>query len=250
MKELIKKITKKKEFSGLPEEDVEKAFRKFNKENYSNEEKMKLTRKLLREAFSSFSSQKLLNLKDKSPEWVLRKHLSTRERLPYYKEIYSRILENIGDCSIIDLGAGVNGFSYDFFGKDINYIAIEGIKQLVDLMNFYFKKENKKAKAYHLSLFELEKIKKLIKKIKGKKVVLLFKTVDSLEMLERNYSKKLLKEIVPLADKVVVSFATESFVKRKKFHAKRNWLLEFIKENFALLDEFKFGGESYLAIGK
>jgi len=41
--------------------------------------------------------------------------------------------------------------------------------------------------------------------------------IDSLEVIERNYSKKLLKEIVPLVDLVVLSFATRSLGKRSKF---------------------------------
>ena len=56
--ELIKKIIMKKEFSQLPEKDVVLAFEKFNMEKYSDEEKVKLTRNLLRKVFSSFTSRK------------------------------------------------------------------------------------------------------------------------------------------------------------------------------------------------
>jgi hypothetical protein len=65
-------------------------------------------------------------------------------------------------------------------------------------------------------------------------------------MLERNYSKKLLMEIVPLVKKVVVSFATRSIGARKKFFAKRNWMLNFIEENFEISDDFEISGERYI----
>jgi len=254
-KELIKKITQKKEFSELPIKDVELAFEKFDKDIHGDEEKIKLTRNLLRRVFSSFTSQKLLNLKDKSPEWVLKKHISTRERLPYYDEVYGRILKDFKSkrISIIDLGVGVNGFSYNYFKKsgfDVNYIAIEAIGQFVKLTNHYFDAQKIKGKAIHLSLFEIEKVKKIIKKVRKPRVICLFKIIDSLEMLKKDYSKKLLLEITPLAERVIVSFATRSFVKRTKFKVKRKWIIDFIKDNFNILDDFELGGERYISFRK
>ncbi len=97
-----------------------------------------------------------------------------------------------------------------------------------------------------MSLFEIEKLKDLIKKSKKPKIVFLFKTLDSLEMLERDYSKKLLEEITPLVKRVVISFATRSLIKKTKFKVKRTWILNFIKENFRILDDFELGGERYV----
>ena len=113
-------------------------------------------------------------------------------------------------------------------------------------MNNYFRKEKINGEAVHESLFELKKIKSIIKKQKKPRIVFLFKTLDSLEMLERDYSKKLLLEIISLCDRVVVSFATRSMIKKKRFHAKRSWIVDFIKENFEVLDDFEIGGERYI----
>jgi len=246
-KELIAKITEKKEFSMLPSKDVKIAYAKFDKGG-SDYEKLKLTRNFLRKVYSSFSSRKLLNIKDKDEEWVLKKHKSTKERFEYYNEIYSRILKNVkGNISIIDLGAGVNGFSYKYFGSaKINYLATEAVGQFVALMNFYFDKKKIKGRAYHISLFDLKKTKKLIKDAKGKKIVFMFKVIDSLEIMERDYSKKLLEEIVPLASKIVLSFPTKSLGKRQRFVAQRKWVLNFIKDNFKVLEDFEYGGERYI----
>ncbi|MFC1710941.1 hypothetical protein ACFLZJ_02180, partial [Nanoarchaeota archaeon] len=237
-KELIKKIIKKKEFSQLPEIDVKLAFEHFDKPQYIDEEKVKLTRDLLRKVFSAFTSRKLLNLKDKDYEWFLKKHTSTRERLNFYPEIYQRILKGFDKkASIIDLGAGINGFSYNYFKENINYVAVESIGQFVDLMNNYFKNNRIKANAYHASLFELEKVKKIIRKTEKPRIVFLFKTLDSLEMLKRDYSKELLLALSSFVDRFVVSFATRSLIRRTRFKVKRSWILNFIKDGFKILDD-------------
>ncbi len=250
-KEIIEKITQKKEFSKLREIDVERAFEKFDKKEFSVLDKIKLTRDLLRKVFSVFTSQKLLSLKEKNSEWFLKKHLSTRERFNFYGELYERILKNQKKPNIIDLGSGINGFSYNYLKKfEVSYVAVDSIGQFIDLMNHYFIREKLKGKAYHLSLFELEEIKSLIKKTKRPRVVFLFKTIDSLEMIERDYSKKLLSEIFPLVDRIIISFATRSLVRRTKFRVQRNWILNFLKEKFEILDDFELGNERYLVIQK
>ena len=267
-KEIISKIKEKREFSQLPEIDIELAYEQFSKRQASEEEKIKLTKELLRKLFSAFVSKKLLSLKEKEPEWILRKHISTRERmnvqrsskngqteerLPYYFEIYKRILKGNKKASVIDLGAGINGFSYSFFkktGTNVKYTAIESVGQLVELMNFYFKNNKLNGEAVHLSLFELEKVKKIINEEEKPKIVFLFKVIDALEDLKRDYSKTLISELSKITDKMVVSFATKSLGNRKSFKAKRNWILDFIKDNFNVLDDFEIGGERYIVFGK
>jgi len=252
-KEVINKIREKREFSQLPEKDIELAYENFAKRQVSEDEKIKLTRELLRENFSAFVSKKLLSLKNKEPEWILRKHISTRERLFYYKEIYERIFNKYKKASVIDLGAGINGFSYIFFkeaGIDVNYTAIESVGQLVDLMNFYFKENKLNGKAIHFSLFEKDKIKKIIKEEKKPRIIFLFKVIDALEKIKRDYSKELISEIVLLVDKFVLSFPTRSLGNRKTFGAKRTWILDFVKNNFEILDNFEIGGENYIIFSK
>ncbi len=253
-RELIKKIILKKEFSKLPEKDIILAFEKFDKDIYSDEEKFKLTRDLLRKVFSAFTSRKILSSRDKNEEWILKKHLSTRERFSYYEKIYNKIFKDFGkNISVIDLGAGVNGFSYNYFkeiGFNVNYIAVEAVGQLVDLMNKYFTDKKLNAFAIHKSLFEIQELKKIIKKTKKPRIIFLFKTIDSLEMLERDYSKKLISEIFPLVDEIVLSFPTRSMIKRKKFRVKRNWIMNFIKENFNILEDFEIGDERYIIFKK
>jgi len=241
--QIINKVMEKKELRNIPLEDVEMALGMCLGEEIGEREAVKKTRALLHKVYGAFGSRKLLQLRERDPEWILRKHLSTRERMPYYKELYGKILKK-GE-TIIDLGAGVNGFSLSYVPEN-KYFGVEGIGELVDLMNDYFAKNKMKAKALHLSLFNLRMIKNEIGEINGKKVVFLFKVLDSLEMLERDFSKKLLEEITPLVDRVVVSFATRSMISRKLFKAKRRWVIDFIKERFKILEDFELGGERYV----
>ena len=245
----------KPELRDLPLEDVEMALSLCFKKQNSDEENVKSAREVLHKVYGAFGSRKLLvnssrlgRIRERTPEWILRKHISTRERLPHYGEIYRRILGRF-NWTIFDLGAGVNGFSLGFI-PHARYIGIEGIGQLVALMNDYFKKQKLHARAIHSSLFQLEKIKKLIKKEKGKKIVFLFKVLDSLEDLRINYSKKLLTEIVPLSEKIVVSLPTQSMLKRRTFKAKRSWITDFIQESFKVSDDFEIAGERYIVFRK
>ena len=248
--ELIQKVISKKEFSQLPEIDVELAYKKFERRQCSDEEKIKLMRDFLRKEFSAFASDKILSPKNKDEDWILRKHLSTRERMNFYEEVYSRVLKELPKkISVFDFGAGINGFSYKFFkqvGFNVKYYGFESVGQLVNLTNSYFEKEKLSANAFHLSLFELEKIKEVVKKEKLPKVLFLFKVIDALEMIEPDYSKKFLLEFAKYFDRFVVSFPTRTMHKREKFDVNRNWIVKFVEDNFSILDNFEVGGERYL----
>lgn len=249
--EIFDEIMRKKEFSDLPREDVELVYSQFEKRDGFIEEKIKLTRDLLRKMYTAFVSSKLLSIKYKDAEWFLRKHISTSERMDYYEEVYKRCLVGVDECPmIIDFGCGINGFSFEYFNKigvDAEYLGIEPVGQLVDLQNNYFKK-NKiyNARCEKASLFDLNKIKKIVSESKSNRVGFFFKVLDSLEMLKRDYSKEVLKELVPLFKSCVVSWATKSLVSKKKFHAERKWLKDFINDKFFIVDEFDCGIEHYL----
>jgi len=252
--ELIEKIMEKKEFSELPKKDVERIFEKFDKDEFSDEEKVKLSRNVLRKIFSGFGGRKILSWKDKTEDEILKKHLSTRERLESYSEVYSRILVNIPEkISVVDLGCGVNGASYGFFekcNKKAKYFGVEAVGQISNLVNSFFKKEKIPGQVFHFSLLDIKKVKEVISKAGKPRIVFLFKVIDSLETFEKDFTKKLLKEIVPLSDRIVISFATESWMRRKKFFANRKWLIDFIRESWQFTDDFTVDGERYLVFSK
>ena len=254
--ELIDWIMKKPQYAELPRKDVEVVFGQFSRKKYSDEEIKKLVREKLRMLYSSFSGKKLFLWKGKSADDVLKKHLSTRERYEYYEEIYTRILKKLPEkISVIDLGAGVNGFSYDYFKKFgfvIDYVGVEAIGQLAILTKEYFEREKLKAKSYHGSLFDLDLLNKVIGKTKKPRVVFLFKVVDALESVERNYSLKLISYLFEECDvdRIIISFATASMFRKKKFYINRHWLTDFLQEKYQITDDFELGYEKYYVVNR
>lgn len=249
--DVLAKIKAKAEFSQLPEADILRAYSRFENRQCSEEEKIRLTRELLHRAFTAFMGRKIMKPKEKDSRWFLLRHVSTKERFNFYEELYSRILGDFKEkeISIIDLGAGINGLSYSFFkkaGKKVNYVGIEGVKQLVDVSNYFFKKNKLSAQVINESLFELKRIKKIIQMQEKPRICFLLKTIDSLEMLKRDYTKEILLELVPLCERFVVSFATRSLFKKHLFKVRRDWVIDYIKSNFELLEDFYLGNERYI----
>ena len=132
---LIKEVKKKKEFSDLPDSVVVRALKESG-------EDVKDARKLLRKYFGVFLTNRVLKGGGKK----LDVHLSSKKR--NYEKFYEKIFEAIDDKrfeikSVVDLGCGVNGFSYEFLPRGISYVGIEAAGQLVDQMNTYFKELEK-----------------------------------------------------------------------------------------------------------
>ena len=65
-------------------------------------------------------------------------------------------------------------------------------------------------------------------------------------MFKRDYSKEVLKELMPYFEIGVVSFATKSLMSKKNFYAQRKWLTNFLKKEFVVVSEFEAGIEKYV----
>ncbi len=235
--ELILKVKKKKEFSLLPSSLVERALR------LSNED-VKSARALLRKFFGVFLTNKVLKLES---EEVLRSHISSKGR--EYSGFYEKIFSGVSPISILDIGCGVNGFSYSYlnnFLSGINYLGLEAVGQLVNKTNHFFEdKSYKNAKVVLGDIFDLDNITRLLREIESPRAILLFQVIDALESFERDSSKKLLLTIhkeIKKEDLVVISMPMKSISGRNKFEARRNWLRYFLEENFSI-EEFFLGDE-------
>jgi hypothetical protein len=243
--ELIKKIQEKKEFLEIPESIIERVLELKEIKQKDNEDKIKSARAFLRKYFSVFMTNKLVSGNLNEDE-VLAKHISMKDR--NYEELYTRILN--GENVVIDLGCGMNGFSYKYLGGK-KYIGVEAINIFVKLMNDYFNKNKFNAYIFWMDLFNLDKIKELVLNEKRKKIVFMFNLIDALENIERDYSKKLIFALFELGiEKIVLSWPTKSISGKNKFNAKRSWIINFVEENFYVLDDFEMNGERFLMFGK
>lgn len=248
--DLIKKIKEKREFSGLPDSLIEKVLLQKQIKNKSDEDKVKLTRAFLRKYFGVFLTNKVLKGKDES---VLESHISSKKR--DYSLFYEKIASVVGKKfkSVVDLGSGMNGFSYsslsDCFG-DIDYSGIEATRQLCELQNKFFEEEGfSRAKVVWGDLFNFKQVESLIKSTNSPRIILLLQVVDALENVEPNFSKSFLedlKNVLNKEDVLVISNPLKSISGRNRFDIKRRWLEDFIKENFILLNKFDLFDEEFL----
>jgi len=240
-KELISEIKKKREFSGLPDSIVERAAEMAKGD-------VKESRALLRKYFGVFLTNKVLKGKGD----LLKAHMSSRKREygKFYEDIFSGV-DGVG--SVVDLGAGLNGFSYEYLKSvigDVDYLAVEAAGQEVEHMNKYFEENGFSAKAIIGDLFEVENVLKILRKQKKPRVVFLFQVVDALENLERDFSKKFIMEIGEECEKIVISLPTESLGGRKKFAVQRKWIMDFLEENFIIEKDFSRNGERIIVLRK
>ncbi len=234
----IEEVKRKKEFSGLPDSVVLRALGKSNND-------VKEARKWLRKYFGVFLTNRVL--KNKGDR--LEAHMSSKKR--DYERFYGEIFSEIDSVkSVVDLGCGVNGFSYEFLPKGVFYVGVEAAGQLVEQMNLFFKEKDFEGKAVCEDLFDLENVVGVLKDAKRERVVFLFQVVDALESIERNFSLKLVDEIMKNCEALVISVPLVSLGGGKKFAVKRKWLTDFLEENYEVERDFEMFGERVLVVEK
>lgn len=238
-------VKKKKEFSRLPDRIVARVLEETKGD-------IKETRARLRKYFGVFLTNRVIKGKD---EGVLKYHLSTKKR--DYDSVYSRIFDGRPYGSLIDIGCGVNGFTFSLLHKlgIGRYMGIEASGQIVEAMNNYFDKAGfgEVADCIWLDIFKVDEVLKIIKEGDKPRMIFLFQVIDALETFEKNFSKTLLSkifEVLGIEDRVVISLSTQSLNKGRKFNTSRAWLVEFLNENFKILDDWAENGERFLVIRK
>ncbi|MFA5888167.1 MAG: hypothetical protein WC852_05660 [Candidatus Nanoarchaeia archaeon] len=238
--ELISLIKQKKEFRDVDDSFVEKIMQQHLKNKNPSElgrddteDMMKKTRASLREVYSAFFASKFFQrekflhvLKDindiEAHIKILSLHLSTKERLPYYEEVYQSIFAVTGNPdSILDLGCGLNPFSFPFMKlKDVRYYAVELVKSDAEFIQEYFNKFNINGKAVQMDLTNIESLP-------SADVCFMFKVIDTFEAIQWDVTAELLAKIK--AKWVIASFATKSLGGRKTIRAdKRKWFEKLI----------------------
>jgi hypothetical protein len=233
---MISEVKRKREFSGLPDSIVKRALR-------LSKGDVKDARALLRKYFGVFLTNRVLKGKGD----LLRVHMSSKKR--DYEEFYGKIFSVVGDVeSVVDLGCGVNGFSYEYLPNGVSYVGVEAVRQLVDLGNDYFEGKCFDGRVYHLDLFDVDGVKKVLKEARKPRVVFMFQVVDALENLERDFSKKFILEIAKDCEWIVLSLPTESLGGRNKFAVQRKWMLGFLEENFLIKESLVSRGEKIIIL--
>ena len=179
---------------------------------------------------------------------MLKLHKSTKERLPYYEEIYKKIFEITGKPkSILDLACGLNPLSYVYLNCKPKYIATELAGDDCLFLEEYFKRLKIDGMSFAFDLLSKNSVS-MLKKLKAD-VCFMFKTLDSLETIERNISEKLIKAVN--CKWLVVSFPTISIGGKKSIKQERRGWLEKMLERLKLkYEKFSVPNEVFYVIKK
>ncbi len=134
----------------------------------------------------------------------LRRHESSKERLPFVRRFYTEIFDRLPPIrSILDLGCGLNPVAVLFMPveKSIHYAAVEVAADLTEFLNDFFHFIEIEGVAFQANL--LDGVPDF-----DADLTLVLKTIPLLENLEPGAGRKLFNQIKsPYA---VVSFPTEN----------------------------------------
>ena len=133
--QLIKDIKQKKELSALDDKFVKEELNRFfkrepkilkklneelNPKSKEYKQVIKEVRSKLRRSYGLFRVEKETKnlkelIKNKDYKKILETHSSTKERLPFYDQLYQKLFKITGKPkTILDLGAGINPLSYSY----------------------------------------------------------------------------------------------------------------------------------------
>ncbi len=279
--QLIQSIKSKKELSGLDDDfitlKVDKIFgadhtlkKKFDAaKDFSQfcrskeyESLLKRIRKELRAIYGVFQQEgsnrdgllkKLRittdqNEKNRIITSILGSHTSTKERLPYYDEIYSKLCSEIKPKIVIDLGCGMNPLAYSYFVKyncTPKIIASDISKDDMQFLTQCFTTTQIPGKAIALDLTKDADIEKL-RDLKGD-VTLLLKLLDSLEEARRHISYKIFDAIT--TPWIIASFPTKSLGGKKNIaRAGRTWFERLLGRKEMTWETFSCENELFYVI--
>lgn len=177
---------------------------------------------------------------------ILKLHVSTLEREPFYQEFYSKIFEITGvPKSIIDLACGYNPFSIKYMNlkKGFKYYAYDINEETNNLLNAFFKKNdyNGVSKVLDLSL-EIPK--------EQAEMALILKFLPLIDKQNKNMAKEMLDNLN--CKYIVVSFPTKT-ISGRLIGMEKNYTENFnnlIKKDFVILEKKSFLNELVFIIKK
>jgi hypothetical protein len=229
LKELIADIKKKKELKDISDSFVKTEAvnlihknpkllkQKYNQKSKGHKQLVKDVRAILRRVYGLFWWK---------PGDTLPTHSSTRERLSFYPELYSKIFKITGQPKIIlDLACGLNPLSLPMMElKNVTYLAFDINQGEMNVLNQFFAKLNAKNKqlkgvARVMDISNTE----LISSLPEADVAFLFKATD---VLDRGKGHKVSEEVLKAipAKYVVISFATKTMSGKKMTAPGRRWV--------------------------
>lgn len=227
--EFLTQIKKGKKYSTLADEviiqEIKEYLRKNTKIKKIDKQSVKEIKARLHRLYSSYlrgkksKRNKLLDeLRNNTDNLEIIKKIlltavSTKERLPYYDELYSQIFKITGNPrTIVDLGAGLNPVSCIYMNlNSLNYYSYDIDKEDMNFINEYFKimkSRGLNGRAEILNVQDLEKISEL----PYSDMVFIFKLIDLINTKNHKPGEELIKKLINnnKTKFIVVSFSTRT----------------------------------------
>ena len=186
---------------------------------------------------------------------LLKTHLSSKERLGYYDDIYAQIWKITGKPrSIIDIGCGINPLSFPFMRLNkVDYYASEMNTQDVNFLNEYFdimEEFGLYGKAVQQDLRDIITNPYLFGVFPRSDVCFMFKLFDSVKVLgkPKTIDEKLIEKIP--AKFVVASFSTQTIGARSMKVVKRDWVEKLCLRQGWTFKKFEIENEVFYVIDK
>ena len=240
--------------SVLQDNDVYKAWsdKDFDDRSSERKELVKMVRRELRDVYGVFFTDPLSesereticeNPSDENLKAVMKRHLSTRERLPQYSYLYDHMSSWYDSYqSILDIGCGYNPLSIPVFnqGKSIQMVDITSDE--LDFLESVLTQRGTPVSKENIDVSNQENFTKMFQsgKIRDESgsydVAFCFKLLDSLETKNRGISSQLLQSLQDQTTKgIVISFARRTVSGRNTIDAERDWFYDALED----LDDFE-----------
>jgi 16S rRNA (guanine(1405)-N(7))-methyltransferase len=159
---------------------------------------------------------------------LLDTHISTKERIPLYEELFKKIFSITGiPQSILDIGCGLNPVSIPFMEidiKKIKYYACEMSQDDIDIIKKFFDKFQINGETFSCNLVTSYDCLLNYKC----DICFAFKLFDVLESQKKNISYKIIESIK--CKYLVASFATINIKNEKMRREKISYFERFIKK--------------------
>ncbi|MFA5303101.1 MAG: methyltransferase domain-containing protein [Candidatus Nanoarchaeia archaeon] len=262
MEEVIGLVLKKKELNGIDKSialkeinrnlnsKVDKLIKEKRYKSKEFKEFIKKVRSQLRRQFGAFNNANIDReglVKKKDYFGLMLSHQSSRERLPYYKEVYLKIFKDLnGPISIIDIGCGFNPLSIEFMKvKPKKYLALDINENDLKIIREYFKQKGVSGEA---NVFDATNLKNY-----GFNEMFdycfAFKVF---EILERTKSHRLTEDIIKLvpARIIVASFSTRTLSNAPMTRKRRIWFEVMSKRLGYSIESFSIPNELFYILRK
>ncbi len=157
---------------------------------------------------------------------ILSTHSSTRERIPFYEQLYSRIFQITGiPTTILDLGCGVNPFSIPFMKlQKLKYYAFDLSEDEIKVLQQFFTWRHQRNHSFTGKAEVLDLVHWItLAHTEKADICFLLKMTDVLDLGKGHKTTERVLKNIP-ARFVVASFPTTTMSGKTMNVPRRNWM--------------------------